>query len=52
MAVISENFRKQYGYAGRDELKSLTDSLVNKCREYLKFEWEKVKTEAENGNVK
>lgn len=50
--VIGDTYRKQYGYAGRDELMNLTDSLVNKCRKYLKYEWEKVKKEAKNGSVK
>ncbi|MBE1867330.1 hypothetical protein ACMX8W_14245 [Bacillus subtilis] len=52
ITVFNESFRDQYGYKGRDELRQLTDDLVNKCREYLKLEWEKVKKEAENGKIK
>lgn len=48
--TIDVDFKKNYGYQGREDLIKNTNQLVVKVQIYLKREWEKVKEEADKGN--
>ncbi|MEK5142573.1 hypothetical protein [Paenibacillus sp. FSL M7-0134] len=50
--LINDDFKREFGYRSRDELVSLTNKLVNLSGLYLKEEWEKVKKEAKEGQLK
>ena len=49
---LNELFKKRFGYEGKKFLVKKTDEFSDLLRVYLKEEWERVKEEAEKGNLK
>ncbi|MFE4569086.1 hypothetical protein [Paenibacillus chitinolyticus] len=49
---MTDDFKKDFGSKGFDQLVSLTEKLIDLTSKYLKEEWERVKTEAQDGKLK
>ncbi|MUK89308.1 hypothetical protein GMD78_13095 [Ornithinibacillus sp. L9] len=49
---LNELFKKRYGYEGQTTLMKNIENFSSLLRVYLKNEWERVKAEAEKGNLK
>ncbi|NEZ40285.1 hypothetical protein [Paenibacillus alvei] len=52
ISAINDELCYEFGYAGREQLVSYTEDLVQLTGEYLKKEWDRVKNEAEDGKPK
>ncbi len=49
---VNEIFKKKFGYEGQKSMLEKTDRFIDLLSIYLKDEWERVKKEANNGDLK